>query len=630
MNIAISYTQIRLNQGQLIAIMAILLLLLTHVAVAFEHDKTPENVHKKALIIKHNAILFNKVTGNSGEPAPFMQIYFMMKPAMENRVPVSKSRDKVGPDGWLEKSSFLEWNTLQMLKPEAQGGRKLAMIFETQQCAEKFGQTGTKPADCKVLGEEPARSTHAKTSKQQLLIPVFKKGRNSYQGGFIPVDQKGNPIIAQSPRLSNQPQSPQPQGGQAVMGYDIVFVIDSTKSMGKYFIPTTEVLQSFIKHLQKHARVGNDKIPLRMGLLFYRDRLVEPENCNIGFLSKWGKHLTSDIDGVIRVLKEAEETDCDSEEEAEAVLDALDRIFGDVQWRDNSFKIIILVGDAPPHPSDSQKNPAKLTVPIIIKEADERLIRFLTFKLGNDDKVFKDLALQRIRKHKGRYQSIPIHNDLAVFKTHLLTAMTEEWNLVRAANEAMKQGGASVLDKASLRQKFNIGPYEALIIKARLPPSGNSQGFPEFVKGWIPQKIQKQLAVGEFIFMAKARLKFLTSVLGIITVAAEMGRVDGYDAFLNAVRNVSATQMKESPYQLFLSGESLNSILQKANILPFKSDMLTFSDAEVKTWPPTKYKEIYTILEEKVKTLREFMDNPSHSHVIGGKRHVYVPRALFP
>jgi hypothetical protein len=224
-----------------------------------------------------------------------------------------------------------------------------------------------------------------------------------------------------------------------VIGLDIVFAIDSTSGMGKYFTPTTEVLQSFMKHVQKHARVGNHKIPLRMGLLFYRDRLVAQENCNMGFLSKWGKPLTSDIDGVIRVLKEAEETDCDSEEEAEAVLDALDRIFGDVQWRDNSFKIIILVGDAPPHPSDSPKNPAKLTVPIIIKEADERLIRFLTFKLGNDDKAFKQLALYRKRNNQGRYSNIPT-NDLQYFQARLLKTMVNEWDIVRVVNNAINFG----------------------------------------------------------------------------------------------------------------------------------------------------------------------------------------------
>lgn len=632
MNIVISYTLIRLNQGQLISIMAILLLLVTHVAIAFEHDKTPENVHKKALIIKHNAILFNGVTGNRGEYAPFMQIYFMMKPAMGSRVPVSKTPyKKHRPDGWLEKGSFLEWNTLQMIKPEAQGGRKLVMVFETQQCAEKFGRNGTKPADCKVLGEEPIRS-NAKMSKQQLLIPVFKKGRNSYHGGFIRVYQKGSTIIAPPPKISNQLQSSQSQNKQIVMGYDIVFLIDSTKSMGKYFTPTTEVLQSFIKHVQKHARVGNGKISFRMGLLFYRDRLLDKGDCNIEYLNRWGKHLMSDINGVIRALKEAKEANCDSEEESEAVLEALDRIFGDVKWRDNSFRIIILIGDAPPHPPNSPKNLMGLfSVPSTIEEADKRLIRFLTFKLGIDNKAFKDLALQRKRINKGRYKSIPIYNDLGVFKTHLLKAMTEEWNIVRAANEAMEQGGASALDKASIRQKFNIGNYEALIIKARLPSSSqNSQGFPEFVKGWIPQEIQKRVAVGEFIFMDKDHLKLLTSNLGIITAAAEMGRVEGYEAFLNTVRNVLATQAKESPYQLFLSGESLDSILQKTNIFPFKTNILTFTVAEVRTWKPKNYEELYTTLDEKVQILREFMDNPSHKYIIGGKLHVYVPRALFP
>jgi hypothetical protein len=115
---------------------------LAHTATAADPDKTPENVQKKAVIVKHHAKLFKKASNDEGDEAKFMQIYFMMKPSIGDRVPVSRSANRKGkPDGWLQKGAYMEWNTLQMIKLEPQSGRKLAKVFYNQSCAEMFGKT---------------------------------------------------------------------------------------------------------------------------------------------------------------------------------------------------------------------------------------------------------------------------------------------------------------------------------------------------------------------------------------------------------------------------------------------------------------------------------------------------------
>jgi len=628
MKIPIHDTRSCLKKGIFTSTLAILSLLLAHTATAADPDKTQENVQKKAVIVKHDAKLFKKASGNEGDEAKFMQIYFMMKPAVGNRVPVSRWAKKKGkPDGWLQKGAYMEWNTLQMIKLEPQSGRKLAKVFDNQSCAEMFGKDGQDAAGCQEIGAEPNRFT-SKT-EPQLLIPVFEKQKNSYQAGFIRVYEKGSAVKA-APSLDHQtaPQS----GTSGTLGYDIVFAVDSTGSMGEYFIPTTEVLQSFIKHIKEVTKDDELKMPLLIGLLFYKDRL-NYKRCDHPFpITEWKQELTEDIDSVIEVLKSsATKETCSSEDVPEAVLDGLNRVLVDTKWQDNHFKAIVLVGDAGPHPENHDKNPMNFTVSAIRQAAEQKKIRFLTFKLGSDERAFKELAFAvKDEQNKGRYKAIPTSG--SQFKKNLLGAMTQEWEMLTKAQQFIKGGDSrAALSNTQVQQQYDLTPYEALIIQARLPDTVSaSQAIPEFVKGWISKAIQNDLVVSEFLFMGKSRLTILASMLESIAEAASIGQDEGGDAFIEVIRNVLASQLKVSPSQLFDQGETLNSILEKANILPFKTQVLSFTADEITTWKPEDYERVHTILKEKVKVLREFMGNPTNNRYFGNKPHLYVPKAFFP
>jgi hypothetical protein len=603
-------------------------------AYALDPDKTPENVQKKAVIVTHDAKLFKKASGSEGEEASFMRIYFLMKPKIRNRVPVSRYSGKTGqPDGWLEKKSFIEWNTLQMIKIEPQSGRKLAKIFGNLQCAELFGKSGQDPSGCNVIGQEPNRIYKTK-EEYQLLIPVFDKGKDNYQGGFIRVYQKGL-SVKPSKKTYNVPT----KISKGTLGYDIVFAVDKTASMGKWFKPTTEVLQSFIKLIEDKVKGGEVPLPFRIGLLFYKDRLTS-EKCNEEFLlAEWGKEITQNVDSVIQVLKTAKEATCSSEEVPEAVLDGLNRIIIDTKWADNHFRAVVLVGDAGIHPkSNQQKNPMGLDVSYILNKAQEKGIRFLTFKIGSDDNSFMDLANKPEPRNKGRYKSISTGGGIQEFKNRLLEAMMEEWGLLTKAQTIFTAGigsqdiAPSTGINDSILGKYNIKPYEALIIAARLPPKADpsTANTPHFVKGWIPQKIEKQLVVSEYIFMGKARLKILINTLENIAEGALIGQEEGGEAFISIIRNSLATQLKTPANQLFGSGETLNSMLEKGNILPFKTQTLSFTADEVNNWKPDDYKRINQILREKVNYLREFVSKPGNIRDFGGRFHYYVPRVFFP
>jgi hypothetical protein len=358
---------------------------------------TKEKVQKKAVIVTQDAKIFDKATGPAAKKADFMQLFFLLEGEQGGRVPVTRSPSKADPDGWLERASFAEWNTLQMINFEPQSGRELARIFDNAGCAEQFGRSG-QPGSCKELGSEPQRTGKQKDN-YSLLVPVLARSGENYQGGFVRVSAAG-PVV--KPGTDLEAGVATKGGGR--LGYDLVLVIDSTASMQQWFRPTTQALDGFITSVQQQIGGGELKTPFRVGLLLYRDRklpsgtlsaLLPGAGCDIEYLFRWESELTDDIAAVTRALAGAREAGCGSDEAPESVYDALSRAVQDPKWNDGHFKVVLLVGDAPPHPpSNKDKNPLGLDVDAVTKEIEQRNIRIMSFKIGlSDDAEFKALAL---------------------------------------------------------------------------------------------------------------------------------------------------------------------------------------------------------------------------------------------
>jgi len=126
------------------------------------------------------------------------------------------------------------------------------------------------------------------------------------------------------------------------LGLDVVFVLDATGSM-EWIIEETKAkmtrMMNFIKRLVPIARVG---------IVVYRDK--KSESCS--FLTK-AHPLTINVKKLQNFLNSIEAAEGGDLEEA--VDEGLRVAVQEMQWRRNSKKVIILVGDAPPHKSDVSK-----------------------------------------------------------------------------------------------------------------------------------------------------------------------------------------------------------------------------------------------------------------------------------
>jgi hypothetical protein len=587
---------------------------------------TQENVQKKAVVVRQGAKLYARAQGEDGKPAPFMQLYFLLEGESSGRAPVTHTPNKTEPDGWLTKEAFAEWNSIQMINFLPQSGRELARIYDNAGCAESFGQSGVASGTCTEFGSEPQRTGKQKDN-YSLLVPVVGRDRDNFQGGFVRVSAEG-PVV----KPVTDREVTKAAAGSGTLGYDLVLAVDATASMQTWFKPTTEALDGFIQGIKQRSG-GEIAAPFRVGLLFYRDRKLLPD-CDIEYLFRWEAELTDDIAAVSRALANAKEAQCGSDEAAESVYDALSRAVQDPKWKDGYFKVVLLIGDSPPHPpSNKDKNPLGFDAAAVTQLSAERNVRILAFKIGETDETeFKQLAEGSQASVQGRFRAIP--PDSSAYKSALLTALNEEWGIVTHRKVLVDAGvtqGQATADPNKVKQLVpGVSDHDLPVIIANLPPGSPGGGAPEYVAGWVPQKIKGQAAFGEFLFLGKTQLQNFANIIESIALAASDGVADGSDAFIRSLRNSLAQSLGMQPDDVFRSGESLDSMLEKAKVLPFKTTVLAFTAEEVNAWKPTEYERLNKILQEKATHLREFSQKPGNARMFGDKPHLYVPKDLFP
>lgn len=125
-------------------------------------------------------------------------------------------------------------------------------------------------------------------------------------------------------------------GGLRKVGLDVVLVIDTTSSMQFVIDEVRARLQDFVATLQRLVP------PTRVGIVVYRDKGDE-------YVVKWTdlSFNTQKLMDFLSTIRAGGGGDWE-----EAVNDALDTAVHELKWRKQSKKVIILVGDAPPHPWD--------------------------------------------------------------------------------------------------------------------------------------------------------------------------------------------------------------------------------------------------------------------------------------
>ena len=129
---------------------------------------------------------------------------------------------------------------------------------------------------------------------------------------------------------------------------DVVFVFDSTGSMGGIILEVKTRIRQFISCVSYFVP------ETRLGIVTYRDKKkydLDDYEYTARYLGLTGPKESGGMEKIQRFLRETEAYG--GGDIPEAVYDGVEAAIGKMNWRADAKKVIIIFGDAPPRPEDN-------------------------------------------------------------------------------------------------------------------------------------------------------------------------------------------------------------------------------------------------------------------------------------
>lgn len=211
---------------------------------------------------------------------------------------------------------------------------------------------------------------------------------------------------------------------------DLVFCVDLTGSMGGLIASARAHIGRILDALR--AELKDD---LRVGLVGYRDHSDGPKLLQV-------ESLTTDVEKVRKAINDAK---VDGGGDApEAVFAGLVKCLA-LPWAQGSYRVVILIGDAPPHsvgaPGDSYKvDPTGLTLDDVANRMETEGLFVHALSLSPNDKVMES-SFRRLSISTGGTYSDATSPDAAMKIVETVTQQfLKDLDFDRRLLERLQQG----------------------------------------------------------------------------------------------------------------------------------------------------------------------------------------------
>jgi hypothetical protein len=327
--------------------------------------RTADGLRRKVVVKDLDVICRSEPTGGKpvGWPLDYFAIRFLYGMSPADR----PTRFQVGPrqgppQGWVETSALLEWDTRLMARPTARDGRPRLLIYREESCLLDSLAGRACPrhqGHCPTEGEEASVASGAKDAESTALgMPILtSRAIPEPDGSTRTIFEVASLVRDQAPPPP-PPATPPPDLLPALRRVYIAFVIDTTASMQS----TIDAARRLAANLVAGTARGGPDVVLQLALVEYRDtspvfgfttRVVTPFDDPAGFRA------------ALHRIEAARKGDGSIDE---AVLDgiaaALPASLGDaasatshLAWPrgrtgELATKMLVLIGDAPDHARD--------------------------------------------------------------------------------------------------------------------------------------------------------------------------------------------------------------------------------------------------------------------------------------
>ena len=562
------------------------------------------------------------------------------------------SDDRGSVKGWMKGADLFEWKQTMCLTFSHPDGRNPVLMFDDDDVlntlidmpeAERnkklngYYEKIEKAAARKIKLEKdfPIVSIEPKMAVDNIdkftLIPIIDykvvefEGRESRLLDVLAVnstdkDRKESDIRKDDEYLINSNVSSESQAKEVKnLKWDIVWVIDTTRSMRPYIDRVREVMLRISENL-----AGNQALKgkVAFGIWGYRDSL---DVKGLEYVTRNFTPDLQDINDFIETAKNVEETKVDSVTFDEDMFSGIHDAVVDTKWRDDSIKVVILVGDAPGHKQDHKWNATKLDQDGMRQLANEKNTtifaihinppkskkhnktarkQFETLSLnpGTDHSVFFDVEASDIEQFDVAAAEISeyLSNWAIDAEAALLGKMKREIIVVKPDAPDMVGPGKKEIERALhaavvtwLGNERNVAP-------------------PRDIEAWVSDKDlmdSTRQALEVQLLLSKAQLDAISTLLKEVIVAGETNMVSGED-FFTSLQAASAVVARD-PDKLAKAGNIAESGLIPDFLkgLPYKSRLMEINNEVWEGWGPDEQNAFLSNLEGKLKVYSEIHDN---------------------
>ncbi|MDE1474290.1 vWA domain-containing protein [Xenorhabdus bovienii] len=557
---------------------------------------------------------------------------------------------QVGPDsygnsrGWMKANCSVDWKMQLTLAFTNPSGRNPMLFFRDKTDVEKI-LNNAKPvtqlqpllSDLKagksvpsVLAREPDYMIDQQ--KNFYLLPVLGSDDIFTDTGYqvrvlnvASVSEAGKTASA----LSGKNASTSPDKEKNMMkGFSasVVFVIDSTISMGPYIDRTKQAIEKIYQRIEKENLLGQ----VKFGLVAYRSNVaavpgleydskmyVDPNTVKDGkdFLAK------------VRDLKQATVSSSKVNEDAYAgVMTALDK----VDWTKFGARYVILVTDAGALEGDDKLSSTQLDATQVRLEATYRGVALYALHLktpsghknhASAENQYRDLTLNAFL-HKPLYYPINSGdvNSFGTIVDNLANAITSQiktaWRGEETVGSALGANESYMGKKAELSKEPLLQDAALLGHAMRLAYLGDKQGTqaPPVFKSWISDRdlVHQNIPATEVkVLLTKSELSDLSEVMKKVVNAANEGLISPDDMFAS-LRSLAAT-MGNDPKQaknkqatklgeMGLLGEYIEG-------LPYLSEVLSLDEETWKSWDGLEQERFIRRLNTKLNYYQRYNED---------------------
>ena len=609
-------------------------LLLTHPVLAAEGDKPLLQEGKKTLfqrvLTTPGCKLGTEAGDHKGSLQPaFSSFYVYQKTDINGQSWVNVGPDSYGKTiGWLPQSCTVDWKMQLTLAFTNPANRDRLVFFKDKKSLDDILNAPDPVSVVAPLRAHLKRDGHAEgvlaqepeyfvdLQKQFYLLPILSGEEVMTESGFytrllnVASVSKADPIAKPADNVN------QLKGFNA----SVVFVIDSTISMGPYIDRTKEAVNKIYdkikqEHLQDQVKFGlvsfrsNTKaVP---GLEFTSKIFADPNQVKDGadFLQK------------VAGLKEARVSSSLVDEDAySGVLSAIDNI----NWSPFGARYIVLITDAGAIDGSNKLSSTGLDAKQLRLEAGNKGIALYTLHLktpsGKADHAkaegqYRDLS-NFDSTQSNLYQSVDA-GDLKAFGQQvdmLAAAITDQVKSAYMGDAAIGSALYSKDDGRKPAPEDKLLEDTALIGHAmQLAWLGkkNDTQAPLVFKAWISDRdlIKQNIPTTDVrVLLTKGQLSDLSDVVSQILQAANEGMISPNKMF-ERLRTVAAT-MGADPNQLKQQDNAkindLGVLGEYLADLPYRSDVLNLDEETWKSWDGLSQEKFIRTLSTKLRYYQKY------------------------